>query len=133
VGDFIFFSGMAGFDRDARMVSLASDLPGEARALVQRCSDFESAPGVAAQTWAAFARLGEALSSAGADFDSLVKLTVYVAEEADLAAVERIAFEFLPRKSLPALEQVIVHGPGPGTGSGVQLEAIAFAPLRSPP
>lgn len=128
VGDFVFFSGIAGFDRDARMVRSATDLPAEARALVERLSQVGSAPGIAAQTWAAFVRLGEALASARADFSGVVKLTVSVANEADLAVVERMAFEFLPRTSLPALEQVIVHGPGPGTGSAVQLEAIAFAP-----
>jgi enamine deaminase RidA (YjgF/YER057c/UK114 family) len=128
VGDFVFFSAVAGFDRDARLVALASELPSEARALVTRSAEYETANGIAAQGWAAFARLGEALSSAGAGFESLVKLTIYLQDEADLAIVERIAFEFLPRASLPAIEHVIVHGPGPGPDSRIQLEAIAFSP-----
>lgn len=127
-GDFVFFSGMAGFDRDAHLVADVSSLPKEAWPLVSNLSKIERFPGTAAQAWAAFARLSEAVDSAGGGLEDLVKLTLYLEDEADLAVVECIAAEFLPRASLPAFERVIVHGPGPCPASRLQLEAIAFVP-----
>jgi enamine deaminase RidA (YjgF/YER057c/UK114 family) len=129
-GEFVFFSGVAGFGENGRLVSGVSGLPREAHALVSSLTVAERTHDTAAQAWAAFSRLGEAVASAGGRLEDLAKLTLYLEDEADCAVVQCVAAEFLPRASLPAFERVIVHGPGPGIGSRLQLEAIAFSPIR---
>ena len=102
-GDFLFLSGIAAFDAAGRFVGGT----------------------VADQATQAFGLLGQVLGHAGAGMADLAKLTVYAATAADLPAIEAAAAAALDPAALPALEVVLVHGPGPVPGSRVQLEAIA--------
>ena len=112
VGGFAFLAGIPGFDQHGRMAGADS-------ALASRVAD---------QSRAAFTRLGEVLREAGLGFSDLVKLTLYLRREADLASFESVRGEFLDPASLPAFECVCVHGPGPVQESELQIEAIAAGP-----
>ena len=125
VGPFVFFSGMLGHDPAGNLVRSASDLPEAIGAAIAALGPRESRPDFVAQTFAALSRLGEAVCSAGGDWANLVKMTVYVENEADIELFEVVRAWFIADDLLPATEFVIVHGPGPLLGALVQIEAIA--------
>lgn len=125
VGPFVFFSGMLGHDEQGALVGTHADLPAEARWSIAPLEKLERRPGLAAQSYAAFERLGEAVRQAGGDLRNLVKMTVYLEEDADVAVFEAVRALFLVGDTLPAVEFVIVHGPGPLATALVQIEAIA--------
>ncbi|MGA6968978.1 MAG: RidA family protein, partial [Xanthobacteraceae bacterium] len=57
----------------------------------------------------------------------VVKTTIYLAHEDDLAVYESVRSAFLDDANLPAFECVLVHGPGPVGQAHVQIEAIGVA------
>ena len=105
VGDFVFLSGVASFDADGSP-SGRDSIADEARA--------------------AFQTLSAVLKQAGGTLANLAKLTVYLRDSSDLAGFEEAARECLPPSDLPALEVVLITGPGPSVASRVQYECIAF-------
>ena len=125
VGPFTFFSGMLGHTAEARMVSSHEELPVSVRARIARFAKLERRPGIAAQSFAALSRLAEAAEDAGGSLADLVKMTVYLEHDADLAVFDAVRALLLPDDSLPAVEFVVVHGPGPVPHALVQVEAIA--------
>lgn len=124
VGPFIFFSGMVGHDDRGRLVRSHGDLPAEARWSIAALERLERRPGLAAQTYAAFQRLAEAARAAGGSLDDLVKIAVYLGDEADIAVFEAVRTRFLTGETLPAAEFVVIHAPGPLPNALVQIEAI---------
>ena len=123
-GPFVFFSGMLGHDETGRLVQSQADLPETAWGPIADLERVERRPGLAAQTYAAFARLAEAAEAAGGSLAELVKITVYLEAEADIAVFEQVRALFITT-NLPAAEFVMVHGPGPLATAAVQIEAIA--------
>lgn len=63
-----------------------------------------------AQARQVFANLGTALAAADAGFESVVKLTFYLTDPADLATVRRVRDEFLDPAAPPASTLVFVSG-----------------------
>jgi enamine deaminase RidA (YjgF/YER057c/UK114 family) len=108
------------------LVINASDLPAQAGAMVRALESSESSPGLAAQCWAALDTLGKVLKQNQLGFDRLVKTTVYLRDENDLRTYEAVRAEFIADNQLPAMEVVVVHGPGPTLDAHIQIEAIAI-------
>lgn len=105
-GDWVFLSGQIGLDPATG-------------ALVEG--------GIEAQTRRAFQNLGAVAAAAGADLDAIVKLTLYLTDLGDYAAVNELMQEFfaapyparaavgvaaLPRGACMEVEAVIVAGTG---------------------
>ena len=124
VGPVTFYSGMVGIGRDGLLVSGADGLPDEGRAFVRRLEEIESKKGLAAQCWASFERLTEAVRASGSRLNDLLKMTVYVSDERDLRVFEAVRSQFIDDADLPAFESVAVFGPGPIAEALVQIEAI---------
>lgn len=105
-GNFVFLSGISAIDDAGRV------MPGP----------------VDAQAETAFGCLGRVLAAGGGGLSDLVKLTIYAATADDLPSIEAVAERMLDPAALPALEFVVVHGPGPVPASRIQLESIAYLP-----
>ena len=131
IGGLVFFSGMLGHDTHGNLVRSSADLPEKARLPVAQLEALQRSPGVAAQSYAAFSRLDEAARTAGTSLNALVKITVYVGDEADIAVFEAVRRWFLPGPTLPAAEFIAVHGPGPLPNACVQIEAIGSIPAQA--
>ncbi|MEY2660329.1 MAG: hypothetical protein RLZZ123_1501 [Pseudomonadota bacterium] len=125
-GPLLFCSGIVGLDSDGRLVKNASDLPAQARAMIRALEASESSPGLAAQCWAALDTLGKVLKQSQSGFERLVKTTVYLRDDAVLRTYETVRAEFISNEHLPAMEVVLVHGPGPTPDAHIQIEAIAI-------
>lgn len=123
-GPFIFYSGMVGLDREGHLVGGADALSGEGRAVVRRLEVNERRRGLAAQCWASLDQLATAASAAGSRLDDLLKMTLYVGDERDLALFETMRGHFIADAALPAFECIAVFGPGPVPDALVQIEAI---------
>jgi enamine deaminase RidA (YjgF/YER057c/UK114 family) len=123
-GPLIFFSGIVGLDASGEPLRSGASLPREAAKLVEPLEKRERVPGLAAQCWAAFDTLRSAAARAGSSLDDVVKTTIYLGHEDDLAIYESVRSAFLDDKSLPAFECILVHGPGPVAHAHVQIEAI---------
>lgn len=124
-GDLVFFSGMIGLDESGRLVRSADDLPSDAAKLVRPLQEVERSPGAAAQCWMAWRRLAAAMSAASVSLSGLAKVTLYVADAADLAVHEAVRKQFVA-SDLPAFECVCVPGPGGVPGAAMQIEAIGL-------
>jgi enamine deaminase RidA (YjgF/YER057c/UK114 family) len=124
VGPITLYSGMLGLDHDGRLVGGADCFSGGARAFVQRLEEIESKRGLAAQCWAAFERLAEAVKTSGSRMRDLLKMTVYLSNPVDFRIFEAVRPQFIDDADLPALERVCVFGPGPVADAVVQIEAI---------
>lgn len=107
VGDYLFLSGIAAFD-------------GAGAILADQGTD--------QQVRAAFAALAGVMARAGGTLADLAKLTVYLRKATDFDVFEAVAREILPAGHLPALEVVLIRGPGPAASSRVQFEGIAYIP-----
>lgn len=79
---------------------------------------------VATQTRLALENLGRVLAAAGSGLDRAVRLTVYLADLADFAAMNRVYAEFFPADP-PARVCVAVRGLP--RGALVEIEAVAVA------
>lgn len=113
VGPVTFYSGMVGIDRDGLLVSGSDGLSGEGRSFVRRLEEIETKKGLAAQCWASFERLAEAVKSSGSRLGDLLKMTVYVSDQRDLRVFDAVRTQFIDQTDLPAFELVCVFGPGP--------------------
>ena len=125
VGPFTFFSGMLGHTAEAHIVRSHEQLPVSIRPRIAGLETLERRRGIAAQAFAALSRLAESAEDAGGSLADLVKMTVYLEHEADVAVFDAVRALLLPDDSLPAVEFVVVHGPGPVPHALVQVEAIA--------
>ena len=125
VDHFTFLSGMVGLTKDGTIAKSAADVSDDAGiALVSELAKTERVPGLAAQCWLAFERLAETLQAAGLDLDKLVKMTVFMADPADFEIFEAVRRAFITA-NLPAMEGIVVFGPGVTLDTHVQIEAIA--------
>ena len=124
VGPVTFYSGMVGIDREGLLVSGADGLSAEGRAFVRRLEEIETKKGLAAQCWASFERLAEAVKASGSRLNDLLKLMVYVSDERDLRVFDAVRTQFIDDADLPAFESVSVFGPGPVADALIQIEAI---------
>jgi len=68
--------------------------------------------------------LSAVLSQAGGDWESVVKVSIFLTDMADFAAVNNIYGSYIPEKSAPARETVAVAGLPKGVR--VEISAIAF-------
>ncbi|MGA0073903.1 MAG: RidA family protein [Flavobacteriaceae bacterium] len=64
------------------------------------------------------------LSQAGGNWESVVKVSIFLSDMADFAAVNKIYGQYIPEKSAPARETVAVAGLPKGVR--VEISAIAF-------
>ena len=124
VGPVTFYSGMVGLGRDGVLVGGADGLSGSGREFVRRLEEIESKKGLAAQCWASFERLAEAVNASGSRLNDLLKLMVYVSDPSDLRVFDAVRTQFIDEGHLPAFESVSVFGPGPVADALVQIEAI---------
>ena len=88
-GKLVAISGQVAYDADGRLVG-----PGDAEA----------------QTRQVFANLRIALAAVGADFNHVVKFTLYLTDRADLDTVRRVRNEVIDPSAAPASTLVIVSG-----------------------
>ena len=125
VDRFCFLSGVLGLTTDGIVAGATSPVDSaDGQAIVDELARFERVPGLAAQCWLAFTRLTEMLESAALTAKDLVKITVFMADARDFATFEAVRRHWLTR-DLPAMEGIVVFGPGPVEGAHVQIEAIA--------
>ncbi len=68
--------------------------------------------------------LSAILSQAGGDWENVVKVSIFLTDMADFAAVNNIYGSYIPEKSAPARETVAVAGLPKGVR--VEISAIAF-------
>jgi len=68
--------------------------------------------------------LSAVLSQAGGDWESVVKVSIFLTDMADFAAVNKIYGSYISEKSAPARETVAVAGLPKGVR--VEISAIAF-------
>lgn len=68
--------------------------------------------------------LSAVLSQAGGDWENVVKVSIFLTDMADFAAVNNIYSSYIPEKSAPARETVAVAGLPKGVR--VEISAIAF-------
>ena len=68
--------------------------------------------------------LSAVLSQAGGDWENVVKVSIFLTDRADFAAVNNIYGSYIPKKSAPARETVAVAGLPKGVR--VEISAIAF-------
>lgn len=125
-GPLLYCSGIVGLNAAGHLVHERSDLPAQVQSTLAVIESKETTPGLAAQCWAALDTLGQVLKSAHASFDRLAKLIVYLRHEADWSTYEATRAQFMADHHLPAMEVVVVHGPGPVPDAHVQIEAIAI-------
>lgn len=103
-GDLVFVSGQVAFGPDGRLV------PG----------------GIDAETRQTLDNIAAALAEAGATLDDVVKLTVFLADLDEFAPFNAAFRDYFPA-SPPARTTVAA---GLMLGARVEIEAIAFAPVR---
>jgi reactive intermediate/imine deaminase len=88
-GDLLFVSGQLAFDDDMNIVGT-----GDMRA----------------QTRQVLLNIGKALEAAGATFDDVVRVQVFVTDLSDFRAIHEVRLEFFDRGRLPASTLVKVAG-----------------------
>jgi reactive intermediate/imine deaminase len=103
-GDLIFVSGQVAFGAGGRIV----------------------AGGIEAETRQTLENIAAALELAGAALSDAVKVTVWLADLNDFPAFNRTYKQFFPERP-PARSTVQA---GLMVGARVEMEAVAFAPLR---
>ncbi|MFJ7420694.1 RidA family protein [Streptomyces uncialis] len=105
-GRFVAISGQLALDEDGKLVG-AGDPAAQARQI--------------------FTNLGRCLAAAGAGFDDVVKLTYFVTDIRNLAAVREVRGDFLDPARLPASSAVQV-GALVGPEFLMEIEAYAIIP-----
>ncbi|MCX4659021.1 RidA family protein [Streptomyces uncialis] len=105
-GRFVAISGQLALDEDGQLVG-AGDPAAQARQI--------------------FTNLGRCLAAAGAGFDDVVKLTYFVTDIRNLAAVREVRGDFLDPARLPASSAVQV-GALVGPEFLMEIEAYAIVP-----
>ncbi|MFI6527012.1 RidA family protein [Streptomyces uncialis] len=105
-GRFVAISGQLALDEDGKLVG-AGDPAAQARQI--------------------FTNLGRCLAAAGAGFDDVVKLTYFVTDIRNLAAVREVRGDFLDPARLPASSAVQV-GALVGPEFLMEIEAYAIVP-----
>ncbi|WP_406402085.1 RidA family protein [Streptomyces uncialis] len=105
-GRFVAISGQLALDEDGKLVG-AGDPAAQARQV--------------------FTNLGRCLAAAGAGFDDVVKLTYFVTDIRNLAAVREVRGDFLDPARLPASSAVQV-GALVGPEFLMEIEAYAIVP-----
>jgi enamine deaminase RidA (YjgF/YER057c/UK114 family) len=126
LGNLCLFAGMLGLNGAGRLVRGAHDLDDPVgRRVADDLARHETAPGFAAQCWAAWSLLKTVAGQMDMPLDRLTKTTVYLRHAADLAIYEEIREAFLSSigADLPAAEFVGVPAPGPVAAAQVQIEA----------
>jgi 2-iminobutanoate/2-iminopropanoate deaminase len=101
VGDLVFTSGQGGFDADGELVE-----------------------GTEAQLRLAIANLGASLEAAGASLGSLVKITLYLVDPADLEVWRRVRADLLspPWPATTAVSAALLFD-----GMRCEIDAVAVA------
>jgi enamine deaminase RidA (YjgF/YER057c/UK114 family) len=126
LGPLTFLAGILGLNLKGQLVRNASDVEDDVGARITAdLARFESAPGFAAQSWAAWHIIQRVFKASDAALSDLAKITVYLRDARDLWIFEEIREAFLPAGALPAAEFVAIKEPGPLHGAQVQIEAIA--------
>ena len=90
-------------------------------------ADGSLADGWEAQTRTAFANVGRALRTAGADWPDVVKLTIFVVDVSELATIRAVRDEFVDTASPPTSSLVQVAGLF-RPDVLIEVEAVAFLP-----
>ena len=125
-GDFIFYSGILGINKDCRIVTepkdfdLAPEIP---EGLLSKIGEYAE---VSHQSWAALHLLSKISQEVGSSMNDLVKITVYLENPASFAIFERMLLRLVSKENLPAVECVIIPNPGPIPGAQIQFEAIGW-------
>jgi 2-iminobutanoate/2-iminopropanoate deaminase len=101
-GDWVFASGQLGFQAPGRLAE----------------------GGIAAETRQVCENLKAVLEAAGSSLDRVVKVTIYMADLAELLDMNRVFSEFFPHDP-PA--RTTFQCAGLGGGARVEIEAIAMA------
>jgi reactive intermediate/imine deaminase len=104
-GDFVFASGQVGFGPDGRLVG----------------------GGIEAETHQTLDNISAALSLAGANLAEVAKVTVWLADLDEFEAFNAVYRAYFP--SSPPARSVVEAGLM--IGARVEIEAVAFAPLRT--
>ena len=123
-GDFIFYSGIFGINKDCRIVTepkdfdLAPEIP---EGLLSKIGEHSE---VSNQTWAALHLLSKISQDIGSSINDLVKITVYLENPASFTIFERMLLRLVSKENLPAVECVIIPNPGPIPEAQIQFEAI---------
>ena len=126
VGNFIFYSGILGIDKNCRIASSPKDfnvaprVPEDLHTLQKDNSD------IIYQTLAAINLLSQTSQDASSSINDLVKITLYLRNSEHFFIFERILLELVPHEKLPAIECVVIPSPGPIPESLIQIEAIGI-------
>lgn len=85
----------------------------------------EAAPGFESQMKLALTRLEMALSAAGSSPAEVLKATVYLADPADMAAMNRLYRDFFESRGAPLPARSLVPGLDFGNAIAVEIDVIA--------
>lgn len=85
----------------------------------------EAAPGFESQMKLALTRLEMALSDAGSSPADVLKATVYLADPADMAAMNRLYRDFFESRGAPLPARSLVPGLDFGNAIAVEIDVIA--------
>jgi enamine deaminase RidA (YjgF/YER057c/UK114 family) len=127
-GDFIFYSGVLGINKDCRVVTepedfgaLAPEIP---EGLLSKIGEYAE---VSHESWAALHLLSKISQGVGSSMNDLLKITVYLENPASFTIFERMLLRLVSKENLPAVECVIIPNPGPIPEAQIQLEAIGWS------
>lgn len=121
-GGLAFMSGIVGVDEMQKAIASADSLPAEMR---EPASNVERGDIASLQCLACVHELGKRLAAANRGFESIVHLTIYLAEIESLPTIETIlAGAFGAWR--PALAALEVSHPSPVSGTLVSLTAICW-------
>jgi len=114
-GELLFVSGQIGVDPAPAGEPSAGEPP-----------DFET------QMRTALSRLAAALETAGSGPADVLKATVYLADPADMAAMNRLYREFFAAAGAPLPARSLVPGLDFGNGIAVEIDVIARLACEAP-
>ncbi len=127
-GDFIFYSGILGINKDCIIVNEPEDFdalsPNIPEGLLSKIGEYED---VSHQSWAALHLLSKISQDIGSSINDLVKMTVYLESPASFTIFERMLLRLVSKENLPAVECVIIPNPGPIPEAQIQFEAIGWS------
>jgi enamine deaminase RidA (YjgF/YER057c/UK114 family) len=126
-GDFIFYSGILGINKDCRIVTEPEDFdlaPAIPAALLSTLGENGE---ISHQSWAALHLLSNISQEIGSSINDLVKMTVYLENPAYFTIFESTLLELVSKENLPAIECVIIPYPGPISEAKIQIEAIGVS------
>lgn len=124
-GPILFLSGLLGWNPGDEPIQGPADLPRDARETLCRLVPETAGNQAAAQCWSIFLQMREILQESGASLEDLVRLTVYLADLAELSVVDRVIRAFLGAE-LPVVSVVQIPRPGPLPDFRVCIEPIAW-------